>query len=701
MLSRVIADLTGQPPLRRGRELAFRCPWHEDKIPSLLVDDNKSGGVWNCFPCGMNGDVITFVKEFKKCSFPAALSFLGERYGVDPDSGPGPTQPRSSSPSGSWIYHRPDGSEAFKVERFEDGDGKKRFLQLAPDGRGGWICKRGCMDGVERWLYRVDRLRGQDTVCLVEGEKVADAMRMLGMVATTTPGGAGKWHMSDPTRSPIGLGGYAAQFIDAGNTNLAIFSDNDDAGRRHAEDAARDCHAAGLRVKMVALPGLPPKGDVIEFLEAGGTKADLLKAVADAVAYEPTVPARAAQPSPSGAIPPKSDESPDAAPLDCKALLVEHELSDLDANIDRAVLEGRLRRLAVSLRGSDSLRVAVVRDALITQLRAAKIRTAAAIVDAALKVETTASDDHQGTPLLLADVEPWPDPVDGAGVLDEVVRTIRRFIVLPTHGAVALALWILHTDLMDTWWLSPLAVATSPTRRCGKTALLTVVLELVHRPLVASNISPAALFRAVEKYQPTLFLDEGETWLKANEERHGIVNAGHARRTAMVIRTVGDDHEPATFSTWCAKFIALIGELPDTLMDRAIVIEMRRKTAGELVERLRLDQLPDICDPLRQRLARWAVDHADGVAAIDPEVPTGLHDRAVDNWRPLLALSDALGGEWPARARAAARSLAGGGHPRRPAPLRHPRSLRRRGDVVRGPRDRPGRPGRSALGDLV
>ena len=271
------------------------------------------------------------------------------------------------------------------------------------------------------------------------------------------------------------------------------------------------------------------------------------------------------------------DGSPDPPPVDCEALLVEHELSDLDANSDRAVLEGRLRTLAVALRGSDRLRVALVRDALITRLKAAKIRTATVIVDAAFKTETTTSKSLQGTPLLLADVDLWPDPVSGQKVLDEVVNTITRFIVLPTHGAVALALWILHTYLMDAWWLSPLAVATSPTRRCGKTALLTVISELVHRPLAASNISPAALFRAVEKYQPTLLLDEGETWLKANDELRGIVNAGHTRRTAMVIRTVGDDYEPATFSTWCPKFIALIGELPDTLMDRAIVIEMRRE----------------------------------------------------------------------------------------------------------------------------
>ena len=80
---------------------------------------------------------------------------------------------------------------------------------------------------------------------------------------------------------------------------------------------------------------------------------------------------------------------------------------------------------------------------------------------------------------------------------------------------------------------------------------------------------------------------------------------------------------------------------------------------AERIERLRLDQLPDICDPLRRQMARWAIDHAAGLAATDPEVPTGLHDRAVDNWRPLLALSDSLGGEWPARARAAAQALAG------------------------------------------
>lgn len=648
-LEEVIPQLVDDSLHGNSGEPAVRCPFHEDSHPSLRINTQKQ--VWRCDPCNVGGDVFAFVRRLNKCNFPEALRFLGERSGVSPDPEPSSNQWRSSSPSGSWIYHRPGGEEALRVERFEEGGGKKRFRQSAPDGRGGWICKRGCMDDVERWLYRVHHLQGHETVYLVEGEKAADALVALGLPATTSPGGAGAWYSA-----PIGLGSYAAQFKDAGVKNVAIFPDNDDAGRRYAEDAARECHAAGLRVKLVTLPGLPPKGDVVDFRAAGRTKADVCRARAGAPLYESAGPTPAGSP---GATPSQLNKSPNAGTLDCEVLLVEHELCALDDNVDRAVLDGRLRTLVVALRGSDPLRVALVREALITELKAANIRSAAAIVDAALKIKTTARDHQQGTPLLLADVDPWPERVDGSAVLDDVVRTITRFIVLPTNGGVALALWILHTYVMDAWWLSPLAVATSPTRRCGKTALLTVVSELVHRPLAASNISPAALFRAVEKYQPTLLLDEGETWLKANEELRGIVNAGHTRRTAMVIRTVGDDHEPATFATWCPKFIALIGTLPDTLMDRAIVIEMRRKTAEERVERLRLDQLPDLCDPIRRQIARWAIDHADGLAASDPDVPTGLHDRAVDNWRPLLALGDALGGEWSTRARAAARSLAG------------------------------------------
>ena len=134
------------------------------------------------------------------------------------------------------------------------------------------------------------------------------------------------------------------------------------------------------------------------------------------------------------------------------------------------------------------------------------------------------------------------------------------------------------------------------------------------------------------------------------------MNSGHNRATAQVIRTAGEDHEPRIFRTWAAKAIALIGSLPGTLEDRAIVIPMRRRRAMEKVERFRGDRdhgLPD----LARKCARWADDHAEALAVADPAVPEELHDRDQDNWRPLIAIADEAGGPWPDWARKAAREL--------------------------------------------
>ena len=95
----------------------------------------------------------------------------------------------------------------------------------------------------------------------------------------------------------------------------------------------------------------------------------------------------------------------------------------------------------------------------------------------------------------------------------------------------------------------------------------------------------------MEKYRPTLLLDEADTVLPRNDELCGLFNSGHTRSAAVVIRTVGDEYEPRAFSTWCAKMIASIGALPETITDRSIVISMKRRAPGEKVERLRLDRL--------------------------------------------------------------------------------------------------------------
>jgi len=148
-----------------------------------------------------------------------------------------------------------------------------------------------------------------------------------------------------------------------------------------------------------------------------------------------------------------------------------------------------------------------------------------------------------------------------------------------------------------------------------------------------------------------LLIDEADTFLPENEELRGILNSGH-RQGGAVIRTVGEDFEPRSFSTYSACAIALIGRLPATLADRSVPIELRRRRADETIEAFRFDRTAHL-DQLGRKVARWALDNAVRIRSADPAMPNGVVNRAADNWRPLLAIADAAGGGWPARARQA------------------------------------------------
>jgi len=137
----------------------------------------------------------------------------------------------------------------------------------------------------------------------------------------------------------------------------------------------------------------------------------------------------------------------------------------------------------------------------------------------------------------------------------------------------------------------------------------------------------------------------------ANDELRGVLNSGH-RAGGNVVRTVGEDFEPHTFATFAPAAIALIGKLPGTLADRSVSLELRRRRADEPAQPYRHDRTAHL-DELARKLARWAADHADDIRGADPDMPDGVYNRVADNWRPLLAIADAAGGEWPERARRA------------------------------------------------
>ena len=158
---------------------------------------------------------------------------------------------------------------------------------------------------------------------------------------------------------------------------------------------------------------------------------------------------------------------------------------------------------------------------------------------------------------LFNDPLPWPYPVTAEEVLNETTNIFNSFVIVTPESRDAMSLWVLFTYILDKFTISPMLVLSSPERRCGKTTTLSLLSKLCHRPLSASNITPAALFRAVEAYRPTLLIDEADTFLRSNDELRGILNSGHMKDQAFVIRTVGKEFKPKRFSTWGAKAIAL------------------------------------------------------------------------------------------------------------------------------------------------
>jgi len=276
------------------------------------------------------------------------------------------------------------------------------------------------------------------------------------------------------------------------------------------------------------------------------------------------------------------------------------------------------------------------------------------VIDQFIK-EQTKQEKAGGTSEIVSEVEPAKNSVDGDDLLLRIRSVLQKHLILPDGVAEPIAAWIVLTYCFDAFRILPLLGIVSPVKRCGKTTLLEVLQGMTNKSLTASNISPAAVFRTIEKYSPTLLVDEADTFLKDNDELRGVLNSGHTRAGAFVVRVQGEDHEPVKFSTWAPKAVAMIGTLPDTLQDRSIVVSLRRKAPGETVSRIDIN-FENECNELRQACRRWADDHTNRLKTIKPDIPTTNNDRTTDNWTPLFAIADIAGGDWPGLPR---RSLLG------------------------------------------
>jgi len=248
---------------QNGSGWKARCPSHEDEKASLSISCEGDKVLIRCFA---GCKIENVVKA-------AGLSMRDLFVRDDLFSQSQPTY---------YEYRTPDGTLCYRKVRVVGKRGKQFWFER-PNDRGGWIrsAKENggspVMLGMTRHVYRRHELTGVRELCIAEGEKDCDRLASLGFHATTNDAGAGKW-----------TDAHTAQL--RGVTDVWIFEDNDEPGRRHAEQVAHGCQAAGIRARIVRLPGLPEKGDVSDYLEAH-TKDDLLAAMQAAPIYQPATDA--------------------------------------------------------------------------------------------------------------------------------------------------------------------------------------------------------------------------------------------------------------------------------------------------------------------------------------------------------------------------------------------------------------------------
>ncbi len=327
------------------------------------------------------------------------------------------------------------------------------------------------------------------------------------------------------------------------------------------------------------------------------------------------------------------------------------ETEGVDATDDPAVMNAIFEELAkLDLVGYDRRREA----------EAKRLKIRVGTLDQEVAKRRPDGDDGKGATndLGLFEPEPWPDSVVGADLLDRLVGGLCRHVVLPAHAVEAIALWAVHTHAFELWRHTPRLGVLAPEKECGKSTLLDVLSCLTPLSLKTENLSTATFFRVIDQFKPTLLIDEFDTFLRDNEELRGALNAGHSVG-GRCLRCDGDDNQVRAFKTFAPAALAGIGRLPETLADRSIIITLQKRKPDEYIQDFRDDRV-DHLHEMASQIVRWVHDHEAELRQAEPAMPDGLHNRRADNWRPLLAIADAAGDDWPETARQAATALAGG-----------------------------------------
>ncbi len=256
---------------------------------------------------------------------------------------------------------------------------------------------------------------------------------------------------------------------------------------------------------------------------------------------------------------------------------------------------------------------------------------------------------------------------DGAEVLDAVAAWIGPYLALPSpHYLPVLALWAAHTHAAGAFYVTPRLVVDSAEPESGKTRVLELLNLVCRRPELILSPTTPAIFRMLADGPLTLLFDEVDAIFNPqtagnHEDLRALLNAGY-KRGATIPRCVGDAaamkvHRFAVFAPVALAGLAGNGNLPATILTRAVVLHIRKRPAGQKVKPFSERDAEVEAEPVRKALRRWVRAQTPGLELARPKMPDGVEDRPAEVWEALLAIADAAGGHWPDTARAACEHL--------------------------------------------
>ena len=577
------------------------CPFHDDHTPSFSV--NYTQGFFNCFACGEKGDIFDFYQKLRSVDFKTALSEIGKMNGgVMPQSEP--------QRVAVFEYRCIGGYLLYTKERYEparDGNRKEFFFKHKKSGK--QMMGRGCSPV----LYNLKDVSFAEVVYFVEGEGKADVLKGWGLVAASLDSGANSpWH-----DEYFGCMEKAKEVI--------IIPDNDKPGRAYGERIALELFDKVDSVKIVELPGIEEKGDIIDWARISGNDREAFANLVDAtLVFDGTIREKT-----------KEEKAPNIVALLEKSVNERPLCPAQDYRDD-------VMYYAVKIDG---------KAYLITSEK--EIISFAQVEDKGLKLNTSFVDTFRFDPEWILKYYREGKRVTVSEVYKKTHDFINDYIFFTSESHVKfLSIWVIGTYIFKIFRYYPYIWLNAP-KQSGKTLLMEILKELSFNGDLSSNASESAIFRDVHNNLITMFLDEVEKLSKQDMEKYGaimtILNTGFSASGS--VKRSGSQKQNFTiqrFSTYSPKAFAGIKEIDDVVQDRTIKINMLRKKPGEVAKRYKVsDALVRSQKVIRNELYIFGLQYAREISTTynnhsDTLKVKHLENRELDIWEPIFTIASVI-----------------------------------------------------------